>query len=166
MVTYQHISLDLSETYLPTIQNLSRKIWNESYSSLLSQGQIDYMLSLMYNSDRIVAEIEKGYGWYLTSVSNKYAGYFSLEYSEDHLFLHKFYLDAAYHGQGVSIQMMNFVEHTAETHQMNEIRLGVNKENKRAIRFYEKMGFEIEKEMITDIGEGFVMDDYIMIKAL
>jgi ribosomal protein S18 acetylase RimI-like enzyme len=39
--------------------------------------------------------------------------------------------------------------------------LQVNKDNK-AVEFYKKVGFHIEKEALFDIGHGFVMDDYIM----
>ena len=44
---------------------------------------------------------------------------------------------------------------------MNEIVLNVNRKNP-AIMFYQKIDFVIDTEEIIDIGEGFVMDDYIM----
>jgi len=40
--------------------------------------------------------------------------------------------------------------------------LTVNKNNRPAIRAYEKNGFAITDSVVTDIGQGFVMDDYIM----
>jgi ribosomal protein S18 acetylase RimI-like enzyme len=40
--------------------------------------------------------------------------------------------------------------------------LTVNKRNARSIAFYERMGFVTESSVITDIGGGFVMDDYVM----
>jgi ribosomal protein S18 acetylase RimI-like enzyme len=43
--------------------------------------------------------------------------------------------------------------------------LNVNKYNS-AIQFYHKIGFEIAKEEVIDIGNGFVMDDYVMEKQL
>ena len=42
------------------------------------------------------------------------------------------------------------------------VYLTVNKNNKTAIRAYEKNGFVITTSVVTDIGQGFVMDDYIM----
>jgi ribosomal protein S18 acetylase RimI-like enzyme len=41
------------------------------------------------------------------------------------------------------------------------IELNVNKYNS-AVSFYEKMGFERIREMVLDIGQGYVMDDYVM----
>ena len=42
------------------------------------------------------------------------------------------------------------------------IRLTVNRNNRDAISAYEKLGFEVVNESVTNIGNGFVMDDYIM----
>ena len=44
--------------------------------------------------------------------------------------------------------------------------LNVNKNNVQAIRAYEKSGFAIRESVVVDIGGGFVMDDYVMAKAL
>ena len=42
------------------------------------------------------------------------------------------------------------------------IRLTVNKYNKNSIAAYRKWGFKIIDSVVTDIGSGFVMDDFIM----
>ena len=42
------------------------------------------------------------------------------------------------------------------------IRLTVNKNNKKTINAYLKDRFAIIYKAVTDIGSGFVMDDYIM----
>jgi ribosomal protein S18 acetylase RimI-like enzyme len=44
--------------------------------------------------------------------------------------------------------------------------LSVNKRNTRALAAYRRNGFIITESVITDIGGGFVMDDYIMAKDL
>lgn len=48
----------------------------------------------------------------------------------------------------------------------DKITLTVNKNNLNSISIYKRMGFEIEGELITDIGGGFVMDDYLMVMRL
>jgi len=45
--------------------------------------------------------------------------------------------------------------------QCHTIFLQVNKKNP-AIAFYQKKGFTIKEEAVFDIGQGFVMDDFIM----
>ena len=49
----------------------------------------------------------------------------------------------------------------ALANQSNRIILNVNKNNS-AVQFYQKVGFTIMEELILDIGEGYVMDDYVM----
>ena len=44
--------------------------------------------------------------------------------------------------------------------------LTVNKHNELAIRAYRGTGFDVIDSVETDIGEGFVMDDYIMEKQV
>jgi ribosomal protein S18 acetylase RimI-like enzyme len=43
------------------------------------------------------------------------------------------------------------------------IRLTVNRENYKAINFYFKLGFKIEKVADFDIGQGYVMNDFVML---
>ena len=44
--------------------------------------------------------------------------------------------------------------------------LNVNKRNASAIAFYERCGLAVREAVVVDIGEGFVMDDYVMAKPL
>lgn len=45
-----------------------------------------------------------------------------------------------------------------------ELWLTVNKHNASSIAFYERMGFAKTGPLLTDIGGGFVMDDWRMAK--
>ena len=44
--------------------------------------------------------------------------------------------------------------------------LGVNKRNAKAIQAYRRNGFTVREEFVLDIGNGFVMDDYLFEKKL
>jgi ribosomal protein S18 acetylase RimI-like enzyme len=46
------------------------------------------------------------------------------------------------------------------------LTLQTNKRNVDAIAFYHKAGFTVREEAVFDIGNGFVMDDYVMKKVL
>ena len=46
------------------------------------------------------------------------------------------------------------------------IRLTVNKKNTGSILVYEKMGFQNMASVVTEIGEGYVMDDFVMEKKI
>jgi hypothetical protein len=38
----------------------------------------------------------------------------------------------------------------------------VKRQNRKAIRAYERAGFVVIQTLVTDIGSGFVMDDFLM----
>ena len=46
-----------------------------------------------------------------------------------------------------------------------KLQLQVNRDNK-AKYFYEKLGFEVVRTQVFDIGQGYVMDDYVMEKKV
>ena len=61
------------------------------------------------------------------------------------------------------------IEHTCERAArlgLERVVLAVNKRNAIAIAAYTKYGFRIREAVVKDIGGGFVMDDYVMEKAL
>ena len=45
---------------------------------------------------------------------------------------------------------------------MKAIYLTCNKHNEHSLAVYRKKGFKVIDEAETDIGQGFIMDDYIM----
>ena len=49
---------------------------------------------------------------------------------------------------------------------LSKIRLTVNKGNTHAVQVYEHYGFRTVEKVKTDIGSGYVMDDFIMVKEL
>ena len=44
--------------------------------------------------------------------------------------------------------------------------LSVNKRNTKAITAYRRNGYDVADSIVTDIGNGFVMNDYVMAKNL
>ena len=44
--------------------------------------------------------------------------------------------------------------------------IAVNKDNADSIAFYRRVGFGIAGSSVMDIGGGFVMDDYRMVKSV
>ena len=77
-------------------------------------------------------------------------------------FISKIYLLKEHRGQGFSSATIRFYEMIARKRGLDALYLTVNKNNEMAIRAYKANGFEVIDAVETDIGEGFVMDDYIM----
>jgi ribosomal protein S18 acetylase RimI-like enzyme len=62
--------------------------------------------------------------------------------------------------------MLRHVEDRARGLGSRGLWLQVNKRNTGAIGFYRAAGFEVVREAVFEIGGGFVMDDYVIAKAV
>jgi ribosomal protein S18 acetylase RimI-like enzyme len=60
--------------------------------------------------------------------------------------------------------LIKFVEDSSRKGQ-EAVFLNVNKNNP-AIKFYERMNYKVSNQIVINIGNGYVMDDYIMEKKL
>jgi ribosomal protein S18 acetylase RimI-like enzyme len=158
-ITYRRATInDIRE-----IRALAWRIWEEAYSEMLSKSQIDYMLEMMYSDKVISEEIAKGVVWEIIADKDIPCGYLSYSCGKDNsVKLSKIYIDKDYRGKALAENSIKRVLQYAAKNNKDCSWLTVNKENKTAIRAYEKNGFIITDSVITDIGNGFVMDDYIM----
>ncbi|HAM50710.1 MAG TPA: N-acetyltransferase [Nitrospiraceae bacterium] len=145
------------------IQVLARRIWEEAYNAMLSKEQIDYMLEMMYSAKVITEELLNGIVWDIIFDNDRPCGYISYSFEEDNsVKLRKLYIGKNSRGKGIAEDSIHRVLQYARRNGKNFVYLTVNKTNKRAIRAYEKSGFTITASVVTDISNGFVMDDYIM----
>ena len=71
----------------------------------------------------------------------------------------KLYIKKEYRHKGIGTKAFEKIKELANN---KPIRLTVNKQNINSIKAYEKWGFKTIDAVVTDIGSGFVMDDYIM----
>ncbi len=146
---------------------LAEEIWHEHYDTLLGKAQVDYMVARFQTEAAIRGQIEQeGYEYYLLKCFGGTCGYLSVKKEKDDLFLSKFYIAKKYRGRGFARQAMNFLENVCRDNRLSRIRLTVNRHNENSIKVYQSLGFKQTGEKVTEIGEGFVMDDYLMEKAL
>lgn len=151
---------------IDVIRKLSDEIWKKVYPSIISMEQIEYMLELIYNEEALEEQINVlGHLFILITDNNHPVGYASFSKKdvsdENHYRLHKFYLQPEYHGKGLGKQMMNYIVLAVKEASGLSIELNVNKFNP-TLNFYKKLGFSVISEEVIDIGNGYVMDDYIM----
>ncbi len=143
------------------ISELATIIWNQHYPSIISRGQIDYMLSMMYSAQSLAEQFEKkGHIFYLINAGEVNLGFLSVhEEKKEEWFLHKFYIDQAKATKGIGTVAF---EQLKQLLNPNKIILTVNRQNYRSVNFYFKLGFKIESVADFDIGNNFVMNDFVM----
>ena len=80
--------------------------------------------------------------------------------------LHKCYLLPEVHGHGYGSLLLKHCEGEVRRLGAHRLMLAVNKHNAKAVTAYRRNGFTVVQAVITDFGNGFVMDDYIMAKDM
>lgn len=149
------------------IQDIASRVWPQTYSAIISGDQIKYMLDMMYSADSLREQMtEKNCEFILVQSTEQSFGFASFSSFDNELFrLHKLYVDIAAQGLGLGVMLLNEVARRSADRGGSVLELNVNKYNK-AKTFYEKNGFTIFREEVIDIGNGFVMDDFVMRKSL
>lgn len=153
-----------TETDIQLIRKLAEKSWNAAYSKILSKEQIEYMLTEMYSEKEISSHLQNtNYQYHLIFNDEIPVGFmgFEFHYEKDTTKLHRIYLLPESKGKGIGKTAMNFLKETVVTSSDNRIILNVNKDN-TAKKMYESQGFHVYREAVFDIGNGFVMDDFLM----
>jgi GNAT superfamily N-acetyltransferase len=161
--------LSAAEADLPAIAALAGVIWRSYYPGIISRVQIEFMLDWMYSLETLKDELHyHSIRFEKLLVADELAGFASYgPTNEPRVFkLHKLYLRPDLHGGGLGSLLLSHCERTAAGLGANQMLLAVNKQNRRAIRTYERNGYAVLNSTVTDIGGGFVMDDYIMSKTL
>ncbi len=158
-----------NEEHLPAIAKLAAVVWRAHYPGIISHEQIDYMLARMYSLDTLREDIHsQGIYFHRLLVGGKLVGFAS--YGPTHepsvMKLHKLYLLSAMHGRGLGSLLLQHCEREARKLGACRLIIAVNKRNTKAIAVYQRNGFSVANSVVTDIGSGFIMDDYIMAKEL
>jgi GNAT superfamily N-acetyltransferase len=155
--------------HLPVIAELAGLIWRACYPDIISHAQIEYMLARMYALDTLRKEVcSQGICNDLLLVNDKPAGFASFGPTPEPgiMKLHKLYVLRELHGRGLGSRLLRHVEEEVCMAGAYRLILSVNKRNTRASTAYKRNGFAIVDSVVTDIGGGFVMDDYLMAKEL
>lgn len=145
------------------LANLASEIWHEYWPIILSQEQIDYMVEKFQSPAVMQSQIENDrYIYNILEDRDNFIGYFGICPKDDYLFLSKLYIKKDFRRLGCGRLAFNKIKQMSLELGKKKIQLTVNKNNINTIKAYEKWGFKTIDSVVTDIGYGFVMDDYIM----
>ena len=148
---------------------LAAEIWRRHYADIIGAAQIEYMLAQRYNRPLLREELQRGDLWWdQLLVAGRMAGFASyfLGGNAGEMKLDKLYMHHDHQRKGYGGMLLDRAFSIARAYGCGTLVLAVNKHNRNAIAAYEKYGFSIAKSVVTDIGGGFVMDDYVMTKSI
>lgn len=144
------------------LERLCKALWHETYDALIGEAQVCYMLEKFQSKQAFYKQMkEENYRYFFIVRENDVAGYVALKLEEKRLFLSKLYLKKEYRGTGLVKDVLQEIFEAARHFGYKEVYLTVNKHNARAVAAYKKYGFCLEECAVSDIGGGYVMDDYI-----
>lgn len=161
--------LPLEASDVVRISTLAAEIWRRHYPGIIDAAQIEYMLKQRYHPRVIRAELRRDDLWWDTLHAGAeitgFASYF-LTTQPGEMKLDKLYLHPDHQRKGYGAMLIEHVCLRARAQRCSRLVLAVNRNNQSAIVAYHKYGFQVSAAAVKDIGGGFVMDDYIMEKAL
>ncbi|MDF3131195.1 GNAT family N-acetyltransferase [Kiritimatiellaeota bacterium B1221] len=143
---------------IETVARLAREIWTTHYTPIIGTEQVEYMLARFQSVEAIRQQLHSGMIYMLMPNA---AGYFAYEKNSDPLFLSKIYVHQDFRRQGLARKAIAWIQAAEAPH---KIRLTVNRHNQTTLAAYQKLGFKKVGEQVADIGDGYVMDDFVMEK--
>jgi len=158
-----------TDSQFTVVRDIAFEVWPKTYGAILTEAQLTYMLEMMYSVAALQEQATlKQHHFVLIYSNDEAVGFASFEHNVNHsgkTKIHKIYILSSQQGKGTGKALVDYIEQQALAIGDKALFLNVNKYNS-AIQFYQKIGFEITKEEVIDIGYGFVMDDYVMEKQL
>lgn len=154
----------LKQDELSIVHEIAHATWPDTFKDILSQDQILYMLNWMYDSKQLESQFNQGHQFFVAEVDDKPVGFIGIEqdYPEKGLMkIHKIYILPNQQGLGIGKKLIEFVKVIALQSEMKGLLLNVNRFN-QAVDFYKAIGFKTLFEENIDIGNGYLMEDYVM----
>ncbi len=159
------------EEHIPVIWDIAAKTWPGTYGDILTEEQIGYMLDMIYSTASLTEQMTQlGHKFVMIKeeTSDHYQGFVSYEFDykgSNKTKLHKLYVLPGCHGSGMGRILIDKVCEAAKEYGNTSVLLNMNRWNK-TLGFYKHIGFEIVDEEDIDIGNGFLMQDYVFEKQL
>lgn len=168
---YEKLEAENKEMILE-MSEFAGKIFFEYYDSYLPAGQAGYMKEKFLSEQAIAEKISEAHNpkvnfeFVIDEDTNEKIGFICYwiqkdEKEKNECYLDKYYLSSASRGKGFGKLIMDHLKIFCTENQLDQISLNVNKYNK-TVSIYEKLGFKNIRSEVNDIGNGYVMDDFVM----
>ena len=155
---------------LQVIHNMAEVVFRETYKTILSPEQMEYMMDWMYSLANLERQVSLGHTYYIAWVGQEPQGYLSVRKDcvepdgTEVWHLEKIYVMPSAQGCGLGCRLLEMAKKYVvnnKSAQKARIELNVNRNNP-AVGFYKHQGLKIIRQGDFPIGNGYYMNDYIM----
>ena len=152
-----------SDSEIKNVAALANEIWHQHFVPIIGLDQVEYMVEKFQSYPAISRQIkEDGYEYFRIYLNDIFAGYTGVHAEADALFLSKLYIKEDCRGNHLATHTLKYLIQLCKERGLKKIWLTCNKYNANTLAVYDHLGFKITDEQVADIGNGFVMDDYIL----
>lgn len=152
----------VTDKQLQQIAVLADTIWHEHFTPIIGTEQVVYMLDKFQSFHALKEQLNNGYEYYQLFDGENFCGYCGIHPEDGKLFLSKLYLKKEARGRHLATQAFAFLKSLCQERGLCSIWLTCNKHNEGSLAVYRHLGFQIIDTQEAEIGNGFIMDDYIM----
>lgn len=146
------------------IREIAYQTWPVTYGTILSKEQLLFMLNKFYSLEYLHLNTQQNQLFFIISENEIPLGFLGVEHHFDKkpiTKIHKIYVLPNEQGNGIGKSAIDFVVKSALENHSNKVILNVNRFNK-AVSFYQKMDFKIVQQIDIEIGNDYLMEDFIM----
>lgn len=155
----------LNISHVPHIQILAHTTWPITFADILSSDQIAYMLDMMYSTTSLSQQMSQGVHFGGIFEEEILIGFIAFEPDLEKIKIHKLYILPDHQGKKIGSMLIDYAENFAFQSSAVVLTLNVNKYN-TAVEFYKKIGFAIVRSENIEIGNGYLMEDFVMERHL
>lgn len=152
----------VNEKLVKLTSKFASEVFIDYYNDLIGNKQATYMANLFLSEDAIQDLLNKGAIFKLVMQNGEPIGFIEYVLEKDKVFLSKFYVRKDKRHIGIGRLMLNDCIQYTKDNNKESIYLTVNKGNTSSIDVYNHIGFKVINSVVNDIGNNYVMDDYIM----
>jgi diamine N-acetyltransferase len=174
----------LTITDIPELVAISKSTFIEAFAHQNDPVEFDAYVNSAFTLQTLTEEFNtEGVSFYFVEKEDRPIGYIKLHHNKSPLGttkpniqvqydfehaksteLERIYLLSEYHGKGVAQLQMDYVIQMAKENGSHFVWLGVWEHNPKAIRFYEKFGFEKFGDHVFDVGNDPQIDWLMWLK--
>ncbi|MCQ2067813.1 MAG: GNAT family N-acetyltransferase [Bacteroidaceae bacterium] len=152
------------------IHEMAEVVFRETYKTILSAEQMEYMMEWMYSLPNLAKQVAQGHTYYIAWNGDDALGYVSVRKDSmdpdgtEVWHLEKIYVMPSAQGTGLGYKLLETAkQHVRDNKSTAKARIELNvNRNNPAVGFYKKLGLTILRQGDFPIGNGYYMNDYIM----